>query len=353
MKLKVKQSLYKVTIKLCFVKFCNFLESVLLEDLSEGFDQSETDEDDVKIDDDSSNEGIFILGSQTLSNGEVLGIEDQVESEDDDAQSQQDQSEEGNVSGNEEGQIREKSTSEDVDGTSEESEIQTGGEGIEQEGDDQEEDGGDKESKDSARVREPGKGVCEQEGEENVCDDINVASSEPVSLEIDDDGNKKENDSQGDTDPLLVLDPFVSNLGVGLFFTSSNLFETEESQSDKGNEVLDSKKGIELSEEDNSRGGSFVKEFGRVRKVINDMVAHLMKEFDKLFEYYLDKVVKEQNKWIFESKLIRITDSRFFLKSNDPFRFYFFPFFESYGEIDEIEFHLSSLCIFLLPLMLF
>jgi len=247
-----------------------------------------------------------------LSNGEVLGVENQVETEDDDAQSQQDQSEEGNVSGDEESQITEEGTSEDVDGSSEESEVQTGGEGIEQEGDDQEEDGGDKESKDSLGVREPSKGICEQEGEEDVCDDIDVASSEPVSLEVDNDGHKKENNCQGDTDPLLVLDPFVSNLSVRLVCRIGDIFKSEESQGNKRNEVLDSKEGIELSEEDNPRGGSFVKEFGGVRKVINDMVAHRMKEFDKFFEYYLDKVVKEQNKWIFESKLIRITDSRFF-----------------------------------------
>jgi len=227
-----------------------------------------------------------------LADGEVLGVEDQVETKDDDTQSQQDQSEESDVGGNEEGQVAEEGTSKDVDGSSEESEVQTGSEGVEQEGDDQEENGGNKEGNDSLGVGEEGKGICEQEGEDNVCEDVNVASSEPVSLEIDNHSQKKKEDSTGNTDPFLSLDPLVGDLGGGLFSVCStsdgggsdggstnHIFESEESQCDESNEVLDGKESIELSEEDHSGGGSFVKELGGVRKVIDDMVAHRIKEF--------------------------------------------------------------------------
>jgi len=227
-----------------------------------------------------------------LADGEVLGIEDQVETEDNDTQSQQDQGEESDVGGNEEGQVAEEGTSKDVDGSSEEGQVQTGGEGVEQEGDDQEENGGDKEGNDSLRVREESQGVCEQEGKDDVCEDIDVASSEPVSLEIHNHSQNNKEDSAGNTDPFLSLDPLVGDLGGGFFNVSStsdgssgnggstnNIFKSEEPQCNESNEVLDSKESIEFSEEDHSGGGSFIKELAGVRKVINDMVAHRIKEF--------------------------------------------------------------------------
>lgn len=226
-----------------------------------------------------------------MTDGEVLGVEDQIETEDNDAQSQQDQGQEANVSGNEEGQVTEEGAAKDVDGTTEESEVQSGGEGVEQEGDDQEEDGSDKESKDSLGVGEESEGICEQEGEDDVCDDVDVGSSEPVSLEIDNDSQNEEKDAAGNADPFLSLDPFVGDLSGGFFSglavdsgggdggSTDDIFKSEESQGDEGDEVLDGEEGIELSEEDDSSGGSFVEEFAGVRKVINDMVAHRMKEF--------------------------------------------------------------------------
>lgn len=230
------------------------LESISFEQLSKGFNESESDENGIQVDHNGSNKRIFHLRAQALSNNDELGIIDQVETKNDDAQSKEDQVEEGKVGSDKESEVWEQSASEDIDGTTEESQVQSSSQSVEEEWDAEDEDWWDEKEQDSSSVREVGEVVSKEGSEQDVNDHIDWGLSEPVSSEVNNQDKEELEDTEGDAESKVALDPSDS---VG--------FTGDDTHGDDRDKELDSEEGVELSQEDDSGGGTLVKEFVTIR----------------------------------------------------------------------------------------
>jgi len=183
-----------------------YLISISLEDLTKGLNKSEDDKEDIKIDDDGWDEGVFSLGSQALSDKKISGVIDQIESQNDDDQSGPDQGEEWNVSGNKEQSIGEESSTQNINGSSEESQVHSGGQSIAEKWEGEDSDwSGDQGSNDIISIVVDH--IAQKEGEINVNENIQGSLSEEVSEEEDSQDNQNELDAVSQSESPLLINP--------------------------------------------------------------------------------------------------------------------------------------------------